>query len=297
MSEQCGKSETSYCNQPFFPHPIFMPQTTDFADALRRALLQAEISVECVEETGSTSDDLKQRIRERPLAHPVLRTSERQTAGRGTRGKSWKTPRESLLFTLALPYATQGDECVRLPIVVGISVAESLQRLGYPVALKWPNDLWLAGGKTGGILFEQLNGCAVIGIGINVFNDVASIAGEIKDPPARLADLVRFAIGDRWFGGVPPKRAACSASSCGICSTPSAPFPKRPCIACLHCGGRWTPSTTGACVCALPTGAVPYGASCAALRKKAPCALKPRMGCGHSETAAFARQNHDDTFD
>lgn len=32
---------------------------------------------------------------------------------------------------------------------------------------------------------------AVIGIGINVFNDVASIAGEIKDPPARLADLVR----------------------------------------------------------------------------------------------------------
>ena len=143
MSEQCGKSETSYCNQPFFPHPIFMPQTTDFADALRRALLQAEISVECVEETGSTSDDLKQRIRERPLAHPVLRTSERQTAGRGTRGKSWKTPRESLLFTLALPYATQGDECVRLPIVVGISVAESLQRLGYPVALKWPNDLWL----------------------------------------------------------------------------------------------------------------------------------------------------------
>lgn len=32
---------------------------------------------------------------------------------------------------------------------------------------------------------------AVIGIGINVFNDVSSIAGEIKDPPARLADLVR----------------------------------------------------------------------------------------------------------
>ena len=31
----------------------------------------------------------------------------------------------------------------------------------------------------------------LLGIGINVFNDVASIAGEIKDPPARLADLVR----------------------------------------------------------------------------------------------------------
>lgn len=32
---------------------------------------------------------------------------------------------------------------------------------------------------------------AVIGMGINIFNDVASIAGEIKDPPARLADLVQ----------------------------------------------------------------------------------------------------------
>ena len=145
-----------------------MPQTTDFAEALRRSLLHTDVSVECVEVTGSTSDDLKRRIRERTLAHPVLRTSECQTAGRGTRGKTWRTPRESLLFTLALPYATKGDECVRLPIVVGISVAESLQRLGYPVELKWPNDLWLAGGKTGGILFEQLNGCAVIGIGINL---------------------------------------------------------------------------------------------------------------------------------
>lgn len=148
-----------------------MLQTTEFTVALRRALLNTEVSVECVEVTGSTSDDLKERIREHPLARPVLRTSERQTAGRGTRGKTWRTPCESLLFTLALPYATQGNECVRLPIVVGISVAESLQRLGYPVGLKWPNDLWLANGKTGGILFEQLNGCAVIGIGINLDAD------------------------------------------------------------------------------------------------------------------------------
>ena len=54
------------------------------------------------------------------------------------------------------------------------------------------NDLLAGKSKLAGILVERpAENMAVIGIGINVFNDVSSIAGEIKDPPARLADLVR----------------------------------------------------------------------------------------------------------
>lgn len=60
------------------------------------------------------------------------------------------------------------------------------------VRLRWPNDLLAGKSKLAGILVERpAENMAVIGIGINVFNDVSSIAGEIKDPPARLADLVR----------------------------------------------------------------------------------------------------------
>lgn len=145
-----------------------MSHVTFFADTLRQVLSTSDVAVECVEVTGSTNDDLKERIRTQPFTSPILRTTHRQTAGRGTRGKTWQTPNEALLFTLALPYAMQGEEATRLPILVGISIAETLQRLGYPVRLKWPNDLWLADGKTGGILCEHLNGYAVIGVGLNL---------------------------------------------------------------------------------------------------------------------------------
>lgn len=145
-----------------------MSLSTTFSDTLTQCLATSGITVECVEVTGSTNDDLKTRIRTVGLRGPILRTSRRQTAGRGTRGKTWKTPTEALLFSIALPLVTHGDERARLPIVVGISVAETLNRFGYPVQLKWPNDLWIVGGKTGGILCEHVNGCAVIGIGINL---------------------------------------------------------------------------------------------------------------------------------
>lgn len=58
--------------------------------------------------------------------------------------------------------------------------------------LRWPNDVLIGKSKLAGILVERPSAhMAVIGMGINIFNDVASIAGEIKDPPARLADLVQ----------------------------------------------------------------------------------------------------------
>lgn len=59
------------------------------------------------------------------------------------------------------------------------------------VRLRWPNDLLAGKSKLAGILVERPAAhMAVIGIGINIFNDVAGITGMVQDPPARLADLV-----------------------------------------------------------------------------------------------------------
>lgn len=80
-----------------------------------------------------------------------------------------------------------------LPLVAGLALFNMLRGMGLDsVRLRWPNDLLAGKSKLAGILVERpAENMAVIGIGINVFNDVSSIAGEIKDPPARLADLVR----------------------------------------------------------------------------------------------------------
>ena len=83
----------------------------------------------------------------------------------------------------------------RLPLLAGLAVAEAIAACGVEPALKWPNDVWVAGRKVAGVLVESVTAgaaveSAVIGIGINV----ASVP-ETLDPGARacaacLADFI-----------------------------------------------------------------------------------------------------------
>lgn len=99
--------------------------------------------------------------------------AQRQTAGRGRQGRAWESPEGNLFAstlvrlspgeppapTLALVAAVALDEAVRLAIP-----AERARRL----ALKWPNDLLMAGAKLSGILLERAGDWVVIGIGVNI---------------------------------------------------------------------------------------------------------------------------------
>jgi BirA family biotin operon repressor/biotin-[acetyl-CoA-carboxylase] ligase len=151
--------------------------------ALRAALgsAAAMLDIEWVEETGSTNADLLKGARA-ATDRPRLLVADRQTAGRGRRGRRWHgAPGASLTFSLAWPFAT--NECSGLSLAIGVALAEALDphhdaEAGH-VTLKWPNDLWLAGGarasgrKLGGILVETAplddgRRVAVIGVGLNI---------------------------------------------------------------------------------------------------------------------------------
>jgi BirA family biotin operon repressor/biotin-[acetyl-CoA-carboxylase] ligase len=56
-----------------------------------------------------------------------------------------------------------------LPFIAGISVIQTLG-LDNRLRLKWPNDIILDGKKVGGILCEDDDKSAVVGIGINMNN-------------------------------------------------------------------------------------------------------------------------------
>jgi BirA family transcriptional regulator, biotin operon repressor / biotin---[acetyl-CoA-carboxylase] ligase len=113
--------------------------------------------------------------------------AEVQETGRGSRGRSWSSPRGGLwLSVLARPRAAALEV---LSLRAGLAVAELLETLGAEgrIALKWPNDLMLDDRKCGGILCEaRWQGATpawvVIGLGLNVTNAV---------PPA----LVETAVG------------------------------------------------------------------------------------------------------
>lgn len=156
----------------------------------------ATLSVAAVVETGSTNADLLARARRRAPAMPWLLATVAQTAGRGRLGRRWHaTPGSALLFSVALPLASDRGLPGAVTLAAGVALAEAL-----PVAdlrLKWPNDLMLDGAKLGGVLAELAVDAAgartlVIGVGVNLWLDAAA-RGSIGQPAAALSARVPLA--------------------------------------------------------------------------------------------------------
>lgn len=125
--------------------------------------------------------------------------AERQTGGRGRRGRTWASPLAAHLYlSVARHFGGGLARLGGLSLVAGIAAAEALQSLGHgSVRLKWPNDLVVEAGpglrKLGGLLVEgggEHGGPvrAVIGLGLNVRMPEA-IAREIDQPWCDLASL------------------------------------------------------------------------------------------------------------
>lgn len=99
--------------------------------------------------------------------------ADRQTAGRGRRGRTWHaSPEDSLTFSVLWRFPADSQAPVALSLVTGLAVAAALETLGARhIALKWPNDVLHDGRKLAGILIELQPGdlrSTVIGIGLNL---------------------------------------------------------------------------------------------------------------------------------
>ena len=106
---------------------------------------------------------------------PFLVLAERQSAGRGRRGRMWISPfAENLYYSLVLRVDGGMRQLEGLSLVVGLAVMRTLQGFNVKdVGLKWPNDVLVRGQKITGILLELIGDPAdvchvVLGIGINV---------------------------------------------------------------------------------------------------------------------------------
>jgi BirA family biotin operon repressor/biotin-[acetyl-CoA-carboxylase] ligase len=166
------------------------------ADAILAALpsaARAELAALHVEfETDSTQ---VQAQRTPPPAHGArVHLAERQTAGRGRRGRAWHSPLgANLYFSVARRFAGGFASLSGLSLAAGVAIAEALHATGATaVRLKWPNDLVAADRKLGGILIdlrgEAMGPCdAVIGVGLNVRMPPA--ADAIGQPWCDLASL------------------------------------------------------------------------------------------------------------
>jgi BirA family biotin operon repressor/biotin-[acetyl-CoA-carboxylase] ligase len=115
------------------------------------------------------------RLIERGEPLPLLVLAERQTAGRGRRGRKWVSPfGENLYYSLAMRVDGGMRRLEGLSLLVGLAVVKMLREMGINGAgLKWPNDVLVGGRKLAGVLLELTGDPAdvchvVIGVGINV---------------------------------------------------------------------------------------------------------------------------------
>ena len=131
---------------------------------------------------------------------PFAVVAERQSAGRGRRGRTWQSPSGNLYVTFVLPPpALLAMDAALTPLKAAVCCAKVLQqRLGLRVTLKWPNDVLFAGKKIAGLLCETTtNGAAagevLIGLGLNTLS--APAIHEVDAPlPGALAEWYHEAI-------------------------------------------------------------------------------------------------------
>lgn len=125
--------------------------------------------------TGSTNADLLQAAAEQP--HGSVLVTLDQTAGRGRLDRSWTAPAgETLAVSLLVRAGLDERDRGWLPLVAGAAMRDAVaavlpgdEQLGADVAVKWPNDVQIAGRKVCGILCQvAADGSVVVGAGVNL---------------------------------------------------------------------------------------------------------------------------------
>lgn len=134
------------------------------------------VNIELSFEAESTNQSAKHYINEgKPL--PALISVERQTKGKGRRGRQWESGvAKNLTFSFAWRFDNGPSVVEGLSLAAGVAVARVLKKIGVPnPGLKWPNDVQIDGQKVCGILLEMVadqDVChVIIGIGLNVEMD------------------------------------------------------------------------------------------------------------------------------
>lgn len=130
--------------------------------------------VECFDVIDSTNSYAKQ-LAEQGEPEGTLVVADRQTAGRGRRGRNWESPGNTNIFmTLLLRPKLHPSSISGITLLSALALTRAIGEMACVEAkIKWPNDVIIGRKKICGILTEMSSEenfihYAVVGIGINV---------------------------------------------------------------------------------------------------------------------------------
>jgi BirA family biotin operon repressor/biotin-[acetyl-CoA-carboxylase] ligase len=134
----------------------------------------------------SSTNEVAFRLASEGASHGEVVVAERQSQGRGRRGRSWFSPPGLNLYcSLILRPDLSPQRAPELTLVAAAALAETVERGGAEAKIKWPNDIMVNGKKVAGILTElsadpETVHFAVVGMGINLNGEYADFPAELK---------------------------------------------------------------------------------------------------------------------
>jgi BirA family biotin operon repressor/biotin-[acetyl-CoA-carboxylase] ligase len=139
-----------------------------------------------LKETDSTNTRAKE-LAAQGAPEGTLVIAEKQTKGRGRRGRNWFSPSGGGIYcSLILRPAMPPGETPRMTLMTAVVVAETLISLvKLKLRIKWPNDILVNRKKLAGILTEisadmdSVN-YIIVGLGLNVNNLFENSPQDIK---------------------------------------------------------------------------------------------------------------------
>lgn len=155
---------------------VYMREKRNYCKNLKAHLATGWIAqtIHYYAETDSTNLQAKLAA-DKGAGEGTLFVADKQTAGRGRRGRNWESPAgTNIYFTLLLRPEFAPDMASQVTLVMGMAVAEAIREYcGLDARIKWPNDVVIGGKKVCGILTELgLQGSSIdhliVGVGINV---------------------------------------------------------------------------------------------------------------------------------
>jgi BirA family biotin operon repressor/biotin-[acetyl-CoA-carboxylase] ligase len=140
---------------------------------------------------------------------PLWIRADRQSAGRGRRGRAWESGEGNLFATLLITPERPRAEWAQLSFAAAIATADMAAHFAPKavIAVKWPNDVLAEGRKLAGILLETAGAGLAIGIGVNLASHpdgaefpAISLAGlGVKPPSAADALAILAANVAGWY--------------------------------------------------------------------------------------------------
>ncbi len=141
------------------------------------------------DEIGSTNDEALEYAKKNPGREAIF-IANRQTKGRGRRGREFFSPGDTGLYMSFLLYPkVTFAEASTYTCMTAVALCEAIsEALSVEAKIKWVNDIFFDDKKVAGILTEGIasveDNClshVVIGAGINIYSPYGGFPGKLKD--------------------------------------------------------------------------------------------------------------------